>query len=139
MDVCLELFPRLQEVFPDVEMVCLYGDSTDVYNGERFVVATTHQLVRFYEAFDVIFIDEVDAFPYAKDPFLEYAVQKAQLRTGCSIFITATPDRKWQKECNSGKRHFVKIPARYHRKSLPVPRKVWIGDWKKRLQKQKNS
>lgn len=137
VDVCLELFPRLQEVFPDVDMVCLYGDSTDVYNGERFVVATTHQLVRFYEAFDVVFIDEVDAFPYAKDPFLEYAVKKAQLQTGCSIFITATPDRKWQKECDNGKRNFVKVPARYHRKSLPVPQKIWVGNWKKGLQKQK--
>ncbi|MBA3927327.1 DEAD/DEAH box helicase [Listeria rustica] len=137
VDVCLELFPRLQEVFPDVAMVCLYGDSTDVYDGERFVVATTHQLVRFYEAFDVVFIDEVDAFPYAKDPFLEYAVKKAQLLTGCSIFITATPDRKWQIECDNGKRNFVKVPARYHRKSLPVPQKIWIGEWKKGIQKQK--
>ncbi|AQY50042.1 hypothetical protein PWEIH_04041 [Listeria weihenstephanensis FSL R9-0317] len=139
VDVCLELYPRLQEVFPSVEMVCLYGDSDDIYNGERFVVATTHQLIRFYEAFDIIFIDEVDAFPYAKDPFLEYAVKKAQLTSGCSIYITATPDRKWQKECDRGVRDFVKVPARYHRKPLPVPRKVWIGDWKKALVKRRIS
>ncbi|EUJ24174.1 hypothetical protein PGRAN_05621 [Listeria grandensis FSL F6-0971] len=139
VDVCLELFPRLQEVFPAVEMVCLYGDSPDVYNGERFIVATTHQLIRFYEAFDVIFIDEADAFPYAKDPFLEYAVKKAQLKQGCSVFITATPERKWQKECSIGKRNFVKVPARYHRKKLPVPQKIWIGDWKKTLKKRKIS
>ncbi|HHQ0978744.1 TPA: helicase-related protein, partial [Listeria innocua] len=27
----------------------------------------------------------------------------------------------------------VKIPARYHRKQLPVPRTCWIGPWKKNL------
>lgn len=69
VDVCLELHPRLKAVFPTLEIVCLYGDSEDKYQGEQFVLATTHQLIRFYEAFQVIFIDEVDAFPYAKDPF----------------------------------------------------------------------
>ncbi|EUJ45848.1 hypothetical protein PRIP_04328 [Listeria riparia FSL S10-1204] len=139
VDVCLELYPRLQEVFPNIELVCLYGDSDDVYGGERFVVATTHQLIRFYQAFDVIFIDEVDAFPYAKDPFLEYAVRKALLDSGCSIFITATPERKWQLECKNGKRNYIKVPARYHRQPLPVPERVWIGDWKRSLEKQKIS
>lgn len=69
VDVCLELLPRLKEAFPSIDIVCLYGDSKDNYQGEHFVIATTHQLIRFYEAFQVIFIDEVDAFPYAKDPF----------------------------------------------------------------------
>lgn len=71
VDVCLELYPRLQAVFKEIDIVCLYGDSKDKYQGEQFVVATTHQLIRFYDTFQVIFIDEVDAFPYAKDPFLE--------------------------------------------------------------------
>ncbi|MBC1967862.1 DEAD/DEAH box helicase [Listeria welshimeri] len=133
VDVCLELYPRLKEVFPSKNMVCLYGDSEDKYQGEQFVLATTHQLIRFYEAFEVIFIDEVDAFPYAKDPFLNYAVEKARKKEGTTIVITATPEQKWQEECASGKRHFVKIPARYHRKKLPVPRTCWIGPWKKKL------
>lgn len=62
VDVCLELYPRLQAVFPSIDMICLYGDSEDNYQGEQFVIATTHQLIRFYETFQVIFIDEVDAF-----------------------------------------------------------------------------
>ncbi|AIS63656.1 DEAD/DEAH box helicase [Listeria ivanovii] len=139
VDVCLELHPRLRAVFPDVEIVCLYGDSEDKYQGEQFVLATTHQLIRFYNAFQVIFIDEVDAFPFAKDPFLEYAVNKARKKEGTTIVITATPEEKWQQECVSGKRHFVKIPARYHRRKLPVPRMCWIGPWKKRLDKGKIS
>ncbi|MBC2017583.1 DEAD/DEAH box helicase [Listeria seeligeri] len=139
VDVCLELHPRLKTVFPTVEIVCLYGDSEDKYQGEQFVLATTHQLIRFYEAFQVIFIDEVDAFPYAKDPFLEYAVEKARTKEGTTIVITATPEKKWQQECANGKRHFVKIPARYHRRKLPVPRLCWIGPWKKKLTQGKIS
>lgn len=133
VDVCLELYPRLQEVFKEIDIVCLYGDSKDKYQGEQFVIATTHQLIRFYDTFQVIFIDEVDAFPYAKDPFLEYAVKKARTKVGSTIIITATPEKKWQQECAIGKRNFVKIPARYHRKRLPVPRTCWIGPWKKNL------
>ncbi|HBZ6322423.1 TPA: DEAD/DEAH box helicase [Listeria monocytogenes] len=135
VDVCLELYPRLQAVFPSIDMICLYGDSEDNYQGEQFVIATTHQLIRFYETFQVIFIDEVDAFPYAKDPFLEYAVMKARTKEGSTIIITATPEKKWQEECLEGKRKFVKIPGRYHRKKLPVPRTCWIGPWKKKLAK----
>ncbi|EDN8988395.1 DEAD/DEAH box helicase [Listeria monocytogenes] len=137
VDVCLELLPRLKEAFPSIDIVCLYGDSKDNYQGEQFVIATTHQLIRFYEAFQVIFIDEVDAFPYAKDPFLEYAVMKARTKEGSTIIITATPEKKWQEECVRGKRNFVKIPGRYHRKKLPVPRTCWIGPWKKNLAKGK--
>ncbi|MBC2013823.1 DEAD/DEAH box helicase [Listeria marthii] len=137
VDVCLELHPRLQEVFPNNEIVCLYGDSDDKYQGEQFVIATTHQLIRFYETFQVIFIDEVDAFPYAKDPFLEYAVGKARTKEGSTIIITATPEKQWQEECAEGKHNFVKIPGRYHRKKLPVPRTCWIGPWKKNLAKGK--
>ncbi|EEO6717036.1 DEAD/DEAH box helicase [Listeria monocytogenes] len=139
VDVCLELLPRLKEAFPSMDIVCLYGDSKDNYQGEQFVIATTHQLIRFYETFQVIFIDEVDAFPYAKDPFLEYAVMKARTKEGSTIIITATPEKKWQEECVKGKRNFVKIPGRYHRKKLPVPRTCWIGPWKKNLAKGKIS
>ncbi|MBC1488284.1 DEAD/DEAH box helicase [Listeria sp. FSL L7-1485] len=139
VDVCLELHPRLKAVFPNMEIVCLYGDSKEKYQNEQFVLATTHQLVRFYDAFQVIFIDEVDAFPFAKDPFLEYAVSKARSKEGTTIVITATPEEKWQQECIQGKRHFVKIPARYHRKKLPVPKLCWIGPWKKKLTEGKIS
>ncbi|WP_088809730.1 MULTISPECIES: DEAD/DEAH box helicase [Listeria] len=139
VDVCIELAPRLQDVFPDVPQVCLYGDSEAVFNNETFVIATTHQLMRFYRYFDLIFIDEVDAFPYAKDPCLEYTVRKAGSEGAIQIFVTATPERKWQQECLIGKRNYVKIPARYHGFPLPVPHNCWIGDWQKQLNKKRIS
>ncbi|EUJ27929.1 competence protein ComFA [Listeria floridensis FSL S10-1187] len=139
VDVCIELLPRFKEVFPNVPLVCLYGDSKDRFRGESFVIATTHQLIRFYQYFDVVFIDEVDAFPYAKDPFLEYAVKKALADGGIEIYMTATPERSWQIDCLNGKRNYVKIPARYHRHPLPVPKTIWIGNWARMLRKNKIS
>lgn len=137
VDVCLELRPRLEAAFPHVPKCCLYGGSEEKYLGERFVIATTHQLVRYYQAFDTVFIDEVDAFPYSQDPLLAYAVDKVAKEKCTQIYITATPTRTWQQECAAGLRDHVKIPARYHGYPLPVPITVWIGNWQRKLKKGK--
>ncbi|WP_239255190.1 DEAD/DEAH box helicase [Listeria ilorinensis] len=137
VDVCIELFPRLKEVFPTIEMTCLYGDSEQTFQGERFVITTTHQLVKFYQYFDIILVDEVDAFPYAQDPYLEYAVKKAAKENSALIYITATPSPEWQRKCLRGEMNHVKIPTRYHQFELPEPRTCWMGNWQKYLKKRK--
>ncbi|MDF4766650.1 ATP-dependent helicase ComFA, partial [Vibrio parahaemolyticus] len=63
-DVVLELVPRLQEVFPSINVAALYGGSVDREKDAALVVATTHQLLRYYRAFHVMIVDEIDAFPY---------------------------------------------------------------------------
>jgi len=82
-------------------------------------------------------LDEVDAFPYSVDESLQYAVEQARKPISSIIYLTATPNEQWQKECLSGKRNFVTIPARFHRHSLPVPQFTWCGNWKKQLKKGK--
>jgi competence protein ComFA len=132
-DVVLELTPRLQAAFPTIEVASLYGGSEDRHKYAPLTIATTHQLLRFYQAFDTMIVDEVDAFPYSVDETLQHAVQQARKPGSSLIFLTATPSQKWQRECRSGKRNFVTIPARYHRQPLPVPTFVWCGNWEKRL------
>lgn len=134
-DVVLELAPRLQKVFPSVPVAVLYGGSKDRHLYAPLTIATTHQLLRFYQAFDTIIVDEVDAFPFSAEETLQYAVEQARKRHSSMIFLTATPNAALQKECRLGKRNFVTIPARFHRHSLPVPRFVWCGNWRKRLNK----
>jgi competence protein ComFA len=134
-DVVLELTPRLKKVFPNTSVVSLYGGSEDRHTFGHLTIATTHQLLRFYQAFDLMIVDEVDAFPYTADESLQYAVQQARKQQSSLIFLTATPNEQFQQECRTGKRHFVTIPARFHRKSLPVPSFVWCGNWKRRLEK----
>ncbi len=91
VDVCLELAPRLKQAFSTTDQVVLYGDMPDDYRYCQLTICTTHQLLRFYHAFDVLVIDEVDAFPYAADPGLHFAVQQAKKTAGAALYLTATP------------------------------------------------
>ncbi len=136
-DVVLELAPRLKKVFPNIKIAALYGGSEDRHEYAQLTIATTHQLLRFYRSFDVMIVDEVDAFPYSIDETLQYAVQQSRKPTSSLIYLTATPKRQWQKECRLGKRNYVTIPARFHRHPLPVPQFVWSGNWEKKLSKGK--
>ena len=134
-DVVLELTPRLQKVFPDVPVASLYGGSPDRHTFAPLVITTTHQLLRFENAFDVMIIDEVDAFPYSADEMLQMAAEKARKKDGPLIFLTATPKEAWQRECDSGKRNCFILPARFHRHPLPIPKFVWCGGWRKEIEK----
>lgn len=136
-DVVLELAPRIQKVFPSAEVSALYGGSEDRHRFSPITISTTHQLLRFHHAFDTMIVDEVDAFPYTFDASLQWAVKKSAKPEAARIYLTATPSRKWQDECRFGKRKFIKIPARFHRRPLPLPRFVWCGNWQKRLAKSR--
>ncbi|MDR4949462.1 DEAD/DEAH box helicase [Neobacillus cucumis] len=136
-DVVLELTPRLKAAFPHIPIASLYGGSEDRHLFAPLTIATTHQLLRFYQAFDAIILDEVDAFPYTVEESLQHAVVQARKPTSAMIYLTATPNGKWQRECRTGKRAYTTIPARFHRKPLPVPSFVWCGNWSKQLPKGK--
>jgi competence protein ComFA len=134
-DVVLELTPRLRKVFPHTSVASLYGGSEDRHQFASLTIATTHQLLRFYHAFDMMIVDEVDAFPYTADESLQFAVQQARKKESSLIFLTATPNEKWQRQCRLGKRNFVTIPGRFHRHPLSLPTFVWCGNWKNKLNK----
>ncbi|MBC6975190.1 DEAD/DEAH box helicase [Bacillus sp. Xin] len=135
-DVVLELAPRLRTVFPDVPIAALYGGSLDREKEARLIVSTTHQLLRYYKTFDVMIVDEIDAFPYAMDKMLHYAVEQASKDHAAQIYLTATPAEAWKRKLWRGKQKGVIIPGRYHRHPLPVPRFQWCGDWKKALKRK---
>lgn len=121
VDVCLELHPRFQAVFPNEKIVLLYGKSEEPYEYSKFVVTTTHQLLRFHKAFDLIVVDEVDAFPYANNPMLEQGTKKALKTNGCLVYLTATPSEKLMNQINSKEMMYSQLSKRYHGYSLPVP------------------
>lgn len=134
-DVVLELTPRLKAAFPEIPVASLFGGSKDRHLYAPLTIATTHQLLRFYHAFDALILDEVDAFPYTVEESLQHASIQARKPDSAMIYLTATPNEKWQRECRTGKREFTTIPARFHRHPLPVPSFAWCGNWQKRLQK----
>lgn len=135
-DVVLELTPRLKQAFPTITVASLYGGSPDRHLLAPLTITTTHQLLRFYQAFDSVIVDEVDAFPYTADEALQYAVKQARKSVSALVYLTATPSLHWQKLCRRGKLGHVKIPARYHRHPLPVPEFSWCGNWSNLLTKR---
>uniref|UniRef100_UPI001EEFBD15 helicase-related protein n=1 Tax=Paenibacillus pinistramenti TaxID=1768003 RepID=UPI001EEFBD15 len=123
-DVVLELAPRLAKVFPEERMSVLYGGSEDRWKTGNLVLATTHQLLRFRGAFDLVIIDELDAFPYHNDPMLAYAAEACCKDKGHFIFLSATPPRRLQQDASAGRCGVARVPARFHGHPLPVPRRI---------------
>lgn len=136
-DVVLELAPRLQQVFPDINVIALYGGSEDKLTYSPLLISTTHQLYRYEKAFDLVILDEMDAFPYSVDKTLQYAVRKARKQNSSMVYLTATPNKSWQRKCQDNKIDYVTIPARFHQHPLPVPQFVWCGNWEKKLHREK--
>lgn len=133
VDVCLELAPRLAAAFAAVPQVVLQGQVPQPYRYCQLTICTTHQLLRFLRAFDLLVVDEVDAFPYARDPGLHYAYQRALKKSGSLLLMTATPDARLLRAVRRGQLTVSYLPKRYHGHPLPEPRLVAVGDWRRRL------
>ncbi|OAB35527.1 DEAD/DEAH box helicase [Paenibacillus macquariensis] len=122
-DVVFELAPRLARAFPDERIVTLYGGSEERWRPGTMTLATTHQLMRFYQNFDLVIIDEIDAFPFHNDPMLAYAAQNACKPDGKFVYLSATPPHQLQREASRGILPHAKVPVRFHGHPLPVPRR----------------
>jgi len=120
-DVVRELAPRFAQAFPNIEIVSLYGGSHDKWKSGEIYLTTTHQTMRFVSFFDIIFIDEMDAFPYHNDPMLHYVVKRALKPSGQMIYLTATPAKEWQRKVVKNEVKSAILPIRYHGQPLPVP------------------
>ena len=120
-DVVRELLPRFKEVFPDIKIHGLYGGSRDRSGIAQLTISTTHQLYRFKQAFDMMIVDEVDAFPYHADPSLPFVTQRSKKKHGSVIYLTATPRKEQKLNIRRKILPHVFIPTRYHGYPLPVP------------------
>ncbi|GAB6092610.1 DEAD/DEAH box helicase [Furfurilactobacillus curtus] len=137
VDVCLELYPRLQAAFTEVPIALLYGHQTEPYQYRQVTICTTHQLLRFYHAFDVLIVDEVDAFPFAQNPRLGFAVQQAVKPQSALLYLTATPSRQLLWEVHRGKLSISYLPLRFHGHLLPEIRLRLALRWRANLKRGK--
>lgn len=133
VDVCLELYPRLQKAFQDVPIALLHGRSETPYQYRQLTICTTHQLLRFYRAFDNLIVDEVDAFPYAMNPRLLFATNQAVKADGGLLFLTATPGRTLQRQIKHGQLKVTYLPLRYHGHLLPTIHVKMAFNWRQKL------
>lgn len=133
VDVCLELYPRLQSAFKNTSIALLHGRTDQPYHYAQLTICTTHQLLRFYHAFDNLIIDEVDAFPFAANPLLFYASQQAIKHQGGQLFLTATPGRQLLAAARRHQLAVVYLPLRYHGHLLPTIHLHVAMRWRKKL------
>ena len=134
IDVCIELYKRITLDF-SCPISLLHGDS-DPYFRTPLVISTTHQLLKFYQAFDLLIIDEVDAFPFVDNPVLYHAVSNAVTKNGKLIYLTATSTEELDKKVKKQEIKRVSLPRRFHGNPLVVPKKVWLKDLRKKVEKK---
>lgn len=129
VDVCLELAPRIKAAFQGADIAVLHGRNPAPYRYCQLTICTTHQLLRFRAAFDVLIIDEVDAFPFAADPRLHYAVSRAVKTNGAILYMTATPSRELLKQVRRGQLSLSYLPLRFHQHLLPTIKLTLAPRW----------
>ncbi len=122
IDVLYDVYDRLKQYFKLVEISLLHGQKKINKNAQIYVL-TTNQLLNFKDAFDLLIIDEVDAFPYEYNQKFEYATKTSTRKNGSIVYLTSTPSKVMlEKQLPT----FV-ISKRWHNYLLPVPKLEFLN------------
>lgn len=117
-DVVIDLYPRINESFKNCKVVAIYGEHTAKLEGD-IIVLTTHQLYRYPKYFDLLILDEIDAFPFKDNKLLNTFFYKS-IR-GNYILLSATPSHDDLKKIKENNGVVVELFERYHKHDLPTP------------------
>ena len=117
-DVIRELYERFKYVFKENNVQVVYGGHTAIIEADLICV-TTHQLFRYDKYFDLLIIDEIDAFPYNDNEVLEAFFKRAV--KGNYIMLSATPSEKVLKQFKKKGMCLLELNKRFHGHPLPVP------------------
>lgn len=113
-DVVRELAERFRAAFTGVEIAVHYGGQPWQAEGE-LVIATTHQVLHFYQRFGLAILDEMDAFPYHGNEMLRFGLLRALQLGGKLVEMSATPSSIPKRGTA------ITIPVRHHGYPLPEP------------------
>ena len=119
--VVLEIKERMAKAFPMLHVIAVCEGYTKETDGD-LIVCTMHQLYRYPNAFDLLIMDEVDAFPYRGNPMLEQIAMHAC--QGQKLFLTATPDDAMKEHIQKGDLALVELFQRPHGFPLIVPQVI---------------
>ena len=122
IDVVNELYPRFKAAFDEIKIGKYHGREYQEPEADQLTLCTTHQLLKYFHAFDLLIIDESDSFPYVNNSMLHFAAQNAIKLTGKRVFLTATPTADLLSSVKAGKIHLLKLKRRFHGQPLPVPK-----------------
>ncbi len=119
--VVIELKQRLQQAFPMIKVVCVCEGYLDDLDGD-LIVCTMHQLYRYHGWFDLLIMDEVDAFPYRGNKLLQTIAYNACV--GQKLMLSATPDEEIKTLIKQGRMEMVTLFQRPHGYPLIEPKVI---------------
>lgn len=122
-DVVIELYYRLKSAFPHNRIVAVYGGNTTRLEGDC-IILTTHQLYRYPNYFDLLVMDEIDAFPFKGNDVL-IAMYKRSLKGHC-VMMSATPSEAVIKEFQGEGHAILELRTRFHKHPIPVPKTITV-------------
>ncbi|MBN2503759.1 MAG: DEAD/DEAH box helicase family protein [Bacilli bacterium] len=128
VQIVLEIAKRLQTYLPDTNIKAIYGEKKDD-SGAHVIVSTINQLVNYFEEFDLMIIDEADAYPYVSSNLLKRLVKKAKKPRGIIISMSAT--------ITLGSEFSILIHKRHHGLELPIPKFIQTPNWNALLKNDK--
>lgn len=120
-DVVIDLLPRFKEAYKELNVIAVYGDNNEILEGD-LIILTTHQLCHYKKYFDLLIIDEIDAFPFKGDFVLNSFFENSLTNHANYILLTATIDDKDKKEFLAKGNVIVLLNERFHKKDLIVPK-----------------
>lgn len=112
-EVVVEIYNRLKNVYPTLNVVSVYGGHNEFLDGD-IVCLTCHQCSRYRGKFGLIVLDEYDAFPLKGDNVLLNIVKKTCY--GKIIYLSATFSREFLADKNS-----ISMERRFHGYDMPIP------------------
>lgn len=122
-EVVIELAYRFKEIFKTANVVAVYGGHHSEVTGD-LIVCTTHQLYRYYKTFDLLILDEVDAFPLkGNETLMNISLNSCK---GRIIFSTATVDESLKKILEKRNYNTVSLYTRPSGKPLIVPKVIYM-------------
>ncbi|QVK12222.1 DEAD/DEAH box helicase family protein [Weissella ceti] len=132
VDVVKEIGQRLSTHFK-VTQTIMTGETPDEEGHYQLVCATIHQLFKFKQAFDLIIVDECDAFPLYKNTWLKGALQKALKSEGRFVYLTATLPKALPREYGIKKQNILCLYKRFHGYPLPNLKIRLLHNWRKQI------
>lgn len=121
IDICRDIYERLS-AFYGQNFVGLHTGIQAVNTSANLLVMTTNQLLKYTNYFNLIIIDEVDAFPFDTSPIFYEGVLDC-IDNGQIYYLTSTPSLRLQGMHLST----FTIYKRWHNQPLPVPRLIHVA------------
>ena len=116
-EIVKELYDRLKKVFKDTNIKYLDGTHHD--DSGELLISTVNQLIHYEDEFDLVILDEADAYPFASNEYLHRLLYKSIKKDGVLFLMSATKKERIPYDKFTIKR-------RYHNHDLSMPNLIRI-------------